>query len=80
MIPEASSEQTARRFFKDEAEQEPTILPSCDDDVVICYEVGQVPLVRAAAIIAEGRDDYIECASRVRTRVDVSWGTLRQSM
>ncbi|MCA9172943.1 MAG: protein kinase [Planctomycetales bacterium] len=79
MIPEASSENTAKSFFRDEAEQEPTILRSYDDDVVVCYEVGQVPLLRAAAVLAEGRRDYIECASRVRTRVDIDWTDLRDS-
>ena len=79
MIPEASSEQTAKDFFRDEAEQEPTILRSHDDEVVVCYEVGQVPLSRAATVLAEGRRDYIECASRVRTRVDVDWTNIRET-
>lgn len=80
MIPEASSEKTAKSFFSTEADQSPTILRSQDEDVVICYEVGRVPLDRAAAVLAEGRRDYIDCASRVRTRVDVNWTDIRDSM
>lgn len=42
-------------------------------DVVLCCETGQVGLRRAASAVLAGRFQQVEAASRLHTRIDVTW-------
>jgi len=45
-------------------------------DVVLCFEMGQVPLPQVAAALIDHRPDLLECAERIHTRADVVWQPL----
>lgn len=45
-------------------------------DVVLCFEMGQLPLAQVAATVIDHRPDLLECAERIHTRADVAWQPL----
>jgi hypothetical protein len=39
----------------------------------LCYEAEQLSLRHVAAAVLDNRSQYVELASRLHTRVDVTW-------
>ena len=56
--------------------QLPAVIPDTGSDVVLLYEIGDIPLEQAASAIIRQRPEMIELASRLHTRCDVSWSPL----
>ena len=56
--------------------QMPTVLPGAGGDLVLCYEVEQIPLSQVAATLVDHRPDVAEIAARLHTRIDVNWTDL----
>lgn len=56
--------------------QLPAVIPDAGSDVVLLYEIGDIPLEQAASAIIHQRPEMIELASRLHTRCDVSWTPL----
>jgi hypothetical protein len=54
----------------------PTIVRDAGSDVVLLFEIGEIPLVQVAAAFIDQRPDYLECAERIHTRADVQWQPL----
>ncbi len=53
-----------------------SILAGVGHHVVLCHEAWDLPLVRTAVDLIQGRRDYADFAARVVTRSDVSWTPL----
>lgn len=54
----------------------PAIVSTDVSQIVFCYEIGNVPLVHAAAKLIDNRPSYAEAASRLHARTDISWQEL----
>ena len=53
-----------------------TLAFNSDNDVTLCCEVSDVPLVRAAAAVIENRPDYADYAERLHLRTDIEWSNV----
>lgn len=56
-----------------------SIVGGASGNMVLCNEVGSVPLSRVAIDLIECRRDYADFADRVHTRNDISWAPLLES-
>jgi hypothetical protein len=75
--PESDARAAAlRAAVEKECQQTATLVPSCDGDLVVCYEAESLPLAQVAAELIDHRPDYAEVAARLHTRVDVAWTSL----
>jgi hypothetical protein len=54
----------------------PTVITDSDADLLVCYEVEDLPLGRVASAVVGQRFQAVEAASRLHTRMDVPWTTL----
>ncbi len=54
----------------------PTVVADKENEVLLCYEMEQLPLRRVAAALLDQRFQNVEVASRLHTRVDVHWSAL----
>jgi eukaryotic-like serine/threonine-protein kinase len=54
----------------------PTTVPDPENEVLLCYELGQLSLQRVAAAVLDHRFQNVEIASRLHTRIDVPWSPL----
>ena len=52
------------------------MIAGADDSVLLCYDAENLPLRRVAAAVLDGRFASLELASRLQTRIDVSWSPL----
>lgn len=59
-------------------EPAPTIVAGDDGDLVLCYEQQDLSLAHVAARLIDGRNDIIQVAGRLHTRMDVPWFKLPQ--
>ncbi len=73
VLPEGSSDKPFRESIQRHLTQEPSVLFDRDFDAVLCCEMGGLPLATAMATLIDYRIDYAQVASRLHTRVDVSW-------
>jgi hypothetical protein len=69
-----ASELTAKS--SQEGTAEPTIVADGGHDVIVCYETEHLSLPHVAAAVLDQRLQYVEVASRLQTRADVSWTPL----
>jgi hypothetical protein len=54
----------------------PTVIIDAENDVLLCYEMDQLPLRLVAAAVLDRRFQNVEIAARLHTRIDVSWSAL----
>ena len=54
----------------------PTVVADSHSDMLVCYEVQDLPLKRIAAAVLDQRYQAVEAASRLHTRSDVAWTPL----
>ena len=69
LTPEAISSLVGHSQFQ----QLPAVVSTDVSQIVFCYEIGNVPLVHAAAQLIDHRPSYAEAASRLHARTDISW-------
>jgi serine/threonine protein kinase len=50
-----------------------TVVSDSGGEILLCYEVEQLAIEHVAADLIGLRQDYVEMAARLRTRVDVPW-------
>ncbi len=62
--------------IRDEVPTPPTVLADKENEVLLCYEMEQLPLPRVAAAVLDQRFQNVEVASRLHTRIDVQWSNL----
>ena len=70
-----SSAELIRRV-RDEVAAPPTVVADKENEVLLCYEMEQLPLRRVAAAVLDQRFQNVEVASRLHTRIDVQWSNL----
>jgi hypothetical protein len=56
-----------------EAGQASTVLDDAENGALLCYEAEQLSLRHVTAAVLDQRSQYAELASRLHTRVDVTW-------
>ncbi|HEY5314179.1 MAG TPA: tubulin-like doman-containing protein [Pirellulales bacterium] len=69
-----ASELTAQSSQQSTAS--PTIVADGGQDVIVCYEAEHLSLPHVAAAVLDQRLQYVEVASRLQTRADVTWTPL----
>ncbi len=65
------------RFFADDLQEPATVVKTDDQRMTICVEREQLTIRDIAASLVDGRPRYLELASRLQARIDVSWSQLR---
>jgi hypothetical protein len=50
-----------------------SVQPQEEDELVLCCEAERIPLDNVAASLIAGRQEYVDLAARLHTRVDVDW-------
>ena len=62
--------------LSEEVSEPPTVVADKENEVLLCYEMEQLPLRRVAAAVLDRRFKNVEVASRLHTRIDVPWSAL----
>ncbi len=75
-IPEQSSMEQIRRCLEGQFNENPSIVQATRGDVVMCYEVEQIPLVNVASNLIRSRPDCADLVAHLHTRTDVHWTPL----
>ena len=55
------------------SQEEPALVRAADGNVLLCYEVEQLPLERITTRFIRSRPDCQELATRLHNRIDVKW-------
>ncbi len=76
VLPEGSATGTLQTALSQFAGPAATLVADKDVDLILCYEQQELSLVHVAARLIEGRNDYAQIASRLHTRIDVTWTEL----
>ena len=76
LIPADLSSAELIRRVRDEVAASPTVVADKENEVLLCYEMEQLPLPRVAAAVLDQRFQNVEVASRLHTRIDVQWSNL----
>jgi hypothetical protein len=72
----APEETLARELIEELGSQfrpVPTVITDAENDMLLCYEIDQLPLRLVAAAVLDRRFQNVEVAARLHTRIDVSW-------
>jgi serine/threonine protein kinase len=76
IAPEEASSAALLEALAPQVPQPPTTVINAAGGVLLCYEAEQLSLRHAAAAVLDGRTACIEVASRLHTRIDVTWTPL----
>ncbi len=76
VTPDDLSPVELLKQISNEVLQPPTAVADKENEVLLCYEMEQLPLRRVAAAVLDHRFQNVEVASRLHTRIDVSWPAL----
>ena len=76
LLPRDLSSAELVQRIRDEVPTPPTVLADKENEVLLCYEMEQLPLPRVAAAVLDQRFQNVEVASRLHTRIDVQWSNL----
>ena len=80
LLVTAGNQELLQRIKQSQRQQmadQPTIVPDSDDEVVVCYELENIPLENIVQGITGLRPDFDKLSARLRTRQDIAWTTLR---
>ncbi len=80
VLPDGCSDTQVREAVESYVTENPTLAFDSDFDMVLCWEMGEMPISRVALTLIEYRVDYAQVASRLHTRVDVSWSPLTRCL
>ena len=75
-VPEESSATTIAKCLEEQFNETPSIVRATHGDVVVCYEVEQIPLVTIATTLIQSRPDCADLVAHLHTRNDVDWTPL----
>ena len=76
VAPEQLAPAVTAQFPGNSESPPPTVLADAGSDLLVCYEVEELPLPRVAAKVLDQRFQAVEAASRLHTRTDVAWTPL----
>jgi hypothetical protein len=80
VLPDGCSDRQVREAVDTYVSQSPTVVFDSDFDMVLCWEMGEMPISRVALTLIDYRVDYARVASRLYTRVDVPWSPLTRCL
>lgn len=75
-VPEQSSTSEIASCIEEQFSETPAIVRATRGDIVVCYEVEQVPLVSVAANLINSRPDCADLVAHLHTRTDIAWTPL----
>ncbi len=75
-VPEQSSTTDIATCADEQFSEVPSIVRATRGDIVVCYEVEQVPLVSVASILINSRPDCADLVAHLHTRTDIEWTPL----
>jgi hypothetical protein len=76
VAPEAIAPLITPQAVAEGGDAQPTVVIDDEADLLVCYEVEELPLPRVAAAVLDQRFQAVEAASRLHTRSDVPWTPL----
>jgi hypothetical protein len=76
LTPNDSPSAELMKRISDEVPTPPTVVADKENEMLLCYEMEQLPLGRVAAAVLDQRFQNVEVASRLHTRIDVRWSAL----
>ncbi|MAR09681.1 MAG: hypothetical protein CL681_06870 [Blastopirellula sp.] len=76
LVVTAGNQRLCQQIQQQPVASQPTIVMDSDDEVVVCYELENIPLENIARGITGLRPDFDRLAARLHTRQDISWTTL----
>jgi len=76
IVPQSGNSGPLQETISAKLDPPATILAGTEADLVLVFEQQELSLPHVAARLIEGRKDFVEIASRLHTRVDVSWSEL----
>lgn len=71
--PQTTQEETVRNGLKHCEDRQFSLIRSGVSELALCYEVQDLSLPIVAARLVEHHENCIQAASRLHTRIDVSW-------
>lgn len=77
LVPPGADSLKLREIVQFQEGAEPEVLPVTDGGVSLLVESHGAPLESVARLLADDRQDYVEAASRLHTRSDISWVPLQ---
>ena len=76
VLPEPLAEKVSAETLGALTNTAPTLVTDADADMLLCYEVEDLPLSRIASTVLDQQLQAMETASRLHTRTDVPWTPL----
>ena len=76
VLPQEATDSPLPELVQRELDVAPSVVFDSVDDVTICYEFERISLPIVAAALVDNRPEYIEIASRLHSRTDVTWAKL----
>src|SRR5262249_55445366 len=76
ILPKAAAGTAVEETLASAIDPPPTTLRSHGSDRVFCHDVQELASSLVAAKLIAERDDFVQIASRLHTRVDVVWSGL----
>jgi len=76
ILPQKENREKLATTVRDALGSETSLLTGSEGNLIVCSEVGHLPLARVAVDLIECRRDYAEFADRVHTRNDIRWAPL----
>lgn len=76
VCPEGPAGDDLGPLVAEQAGQGISVVRDSDVNLVLCSEMSDLPLARAAAVLLGGRPERAQIASRLHTRVDIAWTPL----
>lgn len=77
LVPPGAESSRLREFLQTQVGEKPEVLPISDSGVAFLMELQGIGLEKAVATLADDRHDYVEAASRLHSRNDISWVPLQ---
>jgi predicted metal-dependent hydrolase len=72
VLPDGCSDEQVREAVDAHVSESPTVAFDSDFDMVLCWEMREMPISRVGLALIDYRADYAQVASRLYTRVDVA--------
>ncbi|MEX0937625.1 MAG: tubulin-like doman-containing protein [Pirellulales bacterium] len=76
MLPQGPAAAGLAKLAAESWGEAPSVVHDSAGGGLLCCEIEQLPLARAAAHLVDYRADYVEAAWRLHTRIDVAWQPL----
>ncbi|MCA9149034.1 MAG: protein kinase [Planctomycetales bacterium] len=72
-FPEGTDPEPIRQVVEGVSQDRPSYMAVTNGDVIMCYEVGQIPATQIAAALLHNCPEALDLINRIHTRTDVEW-------